>query len=156
MWDRGKKRRSYISSKSEVPDHSHGNYMSTTCLYVDVIVLKVQMLAWQWCSSWFGRYFCVSYGWCGWASDPKWAMLCLNEWCVTKVGAWDDKQNLLKGCENGRSSKLTLVWADWSIYLLDKSWSIMMSKVLERVDLIEKCTGMVLETWVARFGVLLE
>ena len=29
--------------------------------------------------------------------------------CVTKVGAWDDKQNLLKGCENGRSSKLTLV-----------------------------------------------
>ena len=62
---------------------------------------NIVLLMWQEC---WPRYFCFNYGWRGWASDNKWAMLCLNEWwlyellfefmggCVTKVGEWVGRQ----------------------------------------------------------------
>ena len=120
---------------------------------------NIVLLMWQEC---WPRYFCFNYGWRGWASDNKWAMLCLNEWWLYELlfespawvgvwlklaNGWEDKQNLLEGRENGRSSKPTLVWAERSIYHLELILGSIWTKVdhlwLQMVDLIEKCTGMV-------------
>ena len=79
----------------------------------------------------------------------------MNYYLNSRVGVWlklangwEDKQNLLEGRENGGSSKLTLVWAERSIYHLELILGSIWTKVdhlwLQMVDLIEKCTEMVL------------
>ena len=133
-----------------MPDRAHGNYMSTTCL------CWCDSKYWR-CRCWHGNDVAVDLvdTFVSIMADVAEPVIPSEQCCVLTIGVWlklghgtTSKILRVKGCENGRSPKLTLVWADWSIYHLDKSWSIMMSKVLERSDPIEKCTGMVLETWV--------